>query len=149
MTRILLAIYPSCDRQLIVDCLFDDNGEIASGDLPYPVKAENPELKRTIDNIAARAHQEMILPWSLPVLRPLIPHIDKWTMKLAEMIETWEFAGQEMMMGNGLAELPMTRNAEWLYTEIAEKVGDPLFADICERAGTYIMRRRHTWPIMS
>lgn len=141
--RILLAIYPSCDRTTLIEALFHDIGEGASGDPPYPVKRDNPDLKATMDRIEGAARLSMVLPWGVPPAREL-PPLCRWAVKLAEMIETWEFALQETMMGSRLAALILERNEEWLSEEISRSTGETR-REVCESASRYMAKRRSQW----
>lgn len=141
----MLAINPAVGRDAIIRAAFHDVGEIWSGDAPYPVKADHPVLKAEMDMIERAGHLSMVIPWGLPPPRQA-SMIEEWCLKLAEMIETWEFALQEMMMGNLLARLIYDRNTQWLDRVLAQASADP-HLEIATRASDYMMRRRSTWSM--
>lgn len=149
--RILLAIYPSCDKNTLVEALFHDIGEGRSGDPPYPVKRDNSDLKVTMDRIEHESRLSMALGWGVPPPRAL-SDLQRWSVKLAEVIETWEFGVQEMIMGNSLAKLIVVRNSKWLEETIQGELVSPTRPDrveVAELAVAYIQRRGKEWLIMS
>ena len=144
VARILLAIYPECDRSLLVHALNHDSGELHSGDLPYPVKKENPELKTHVDRIENRAINTMHVLWDFPIVQKLDP-IDKIIFKIAEFIEMYEFGAQEVIMGNKFGYIV----AERCITQ-AQKMASDLFrdhgrGDIATNIWSYIERREKMW----
>lgn len=44
VTILLLKLWPDSTREAIIDALVHDQGEVDWADVPYPVKAKNPEL---------------------------------------------------------------------------------------------------------
>ena len=102
MQRILLAIWPDLPKDVLIYALLHDIGEIATGDLPFPTKAKNPKLKEIMDDAEHAAHLAMCLPWGVPPPRKLhdkeIP-----IFKLADYIEMWEWALDELAFGNSNA----------------------------------------------
>lgn len=62
----MLLIYISdnlCSRELLVEALMHDTGEIETGDIPYTVKRDNPELKRMLHELELIARADRtILP---------------------------------------------------------------------------------------
>jgi len=101
--RILLAIWPDVHRDILVYALLHDIGEIATGDLPFPTKQQNHKLKEIMDDAEFSAHLSMCLPWNLPPPRKLhdkeIP-----IFKLADYLEMWEWALDELAFGNSTAD---------------------------------------------
>ncbi len=97
--RILLALWPQAPRHLLVHCLIHDIGEAVSGDPPFPVKRDNPNLKAECDRIEREAHLEMCLPWSLPA-PVLLLHSEALVFKVAEYLEMYEWGMYEMRLGN-------------------------------------------------
>ena len=142
--RMLLAIWPLAPQEMLVYVLGHDAGEIATGDMPYPVKKNNPALKREADRIEKEARLAMCIPWGFPPSRP-IPEPWMVIFKLAEFMEMWEDGHHELMLGNRFAAPVVTR----CWTEIAVRLesleeSEPL---IVERAKMYTERRRVEWGI--
>ena len=52
-------------RDLLVACLCHDLGESATGDVPWDVKRDNPDLKAILDRIEANALADMGLAFDL------------------------------------------------------------------------------------
>lgn len=147
--RVLLAIWPAATREVLLFALFHDLGEQVTGDLPYPVKANNPALKSATAGLESSWYRGMIIPWNLPPL-PAISYNEAWTLKMAEMLECWEFLLQETVMGNRLALPYLDKVAEWLQHQIDEMQMDGQqgwAADVCEQVKYYMARRRVTWQL--
>jgi len=83
--------------------LYHDCGEIVTGDLPYPSKSLNPELKRTISLAEKDALKKM------GVVLEEISQVELQSFKLAHLVEMLEFGMQELVMGNKFAEPIMER----------------------------------------
>lgn len=78
--------------------LYHDAGELVVGDPPFPLKAQNPELKEIYDGLEKKALAGM--GGALP---PLYPE-EKLRVKFVDLLEMFEFGLTEMEMGNRLAE---------------------------------------------
>lgn len=147
--RILLAIYPACDRQLIIDALLHDCGEIATGDILGTAKERSPDLRATAEALEQAANLSMMIPWGLPRTRTRDQRqeVENWVLKLAEVIQTWEFAKQEVAMGNRLAQEVADHNMRRYTRMSSEFFADPMSAyhEIVEAAEMYVRRREKTW----
>jgi hypothetical protein len=77
--------------------IWHDAGELASGDLPFPVKSQNPDLKEACDRIERNQIARMG-----GVVQELPPFL-KLRSKLADLCEMAEFGIVEMRLGNGYA----------------------------------------------
>lgn|SRR5262245_19002718 len=74
-----------------------DVAELAVGDIPYPVKANNPELKQKFSYVEEAALDEMGL--KLPVLHAVV----RARIKICDLLEMMCFGMTEREMGNMLA----------------------------------------------
>ena len=83
VARILYALTTNPPEHLVKYALFHDLGEIGSGDVPFPIKRDNPDLKAIMDKIEHSSHSAMVLPWGLPGL-PELSLQDKLLMKLCD-----------------------------------------------------------------
>lgn len=103
LVRILVTIWPMAPASAILYAQFHDTPEVATGDPPYPVKAENPLLKSEHDRLEMEAAVPMGI-WQH--LRP-DPY---WRnrVKLCDTIEMWEFGLDEMALGSQFAR-PIVR----------------------------------------
>ena len=101
VARILVMIWPDAPAQAITHSLLNDCGEIVTGDLPYPVKADNPELKAVTVRLETTAMMDM----GIASLESA-PADDIWRRraKIADCLEMWEFGLEELAMGNTFAE---------------------------------------------
>jgi len=135
LQRILLAIWPEVPREVLIHAITHDVGEIATGDLPFPAKARDPELKKKIDEAEKSAHLRMSMPWCLPAPQHLSTEVLA-IFKFAEYIEMWEWALDDMDMGNRNAELVRIRCLEAL-----NKMQQQLSKEIWDSAWNYMRRR--------
>ena len=139
--RIILSIAPKYAEQLLPHAIMHDVGEIATGDVPYPVKANNKELGALFDDLEHKAIDEICSEWNLPAP---IKHWDKtlrWVFKLAEFIEMWEWGFEEEMRGNRLAEL-VTHRCREVIGRMLDQYEDEEVQGLTER---YIQKRNETW----
>lgn len=147
VARILLAVYPSAGRGLIIHALHHDTGEGgAAGDIPGNAKRESSVLQIEADRLEAQSYQSMIIPWHLPTLR-LLSDFERWVLKLANYIEQWEYSLQERMMGNQLMRLVTSRTEEEIRRMTLPAWKEP-HSEVIEAAEVYMSRRRATWQTM-
>lgn len=137
VARVVLALWPDAPRHVLVHCLFHDVGEVV-GDLPYPMKRNDPVLRQRMEHAEFCAHLGMCLPWQLPAPVELSAE-EKAVFKLAEYIEFWEWALYEISLGNQNARLVMTRG----QAEI-ERLLDEMPEDVREAADRYMKRRQRS-----
>lgn len=141
--RILLAIWPDVPNHVLVHALIHDVGEVATGDLPFPTKLRNPQLKKIMDEAENGAHLSMCFPWGLPKPQTLDPK-EKSVFKVADYIEMWEWAIDEMCLGNQMAKVVRDRCAD-------EIVSLTLTVDssIASRVDSYMERRTKCSGLLS
>jgi 5'-deoxynucleotidase YfbR-like HD superfamily hydrolase len=133
--RILLAIWPKAPRELLIHCMVHDIGEVWSGDPPYPVKAQNPDMKEACDRVEGEAHIAMCLPWGVPP-PAVLSQEERAVFKLAEFIEMMEWGLYEAALGNTMARLVVTR-----CREASGRLMEQVPEDICVAATKYILKR--------
>ncbi len=107
LMRILLAIWPDCPREVLVEAMFHDVGERVTGDAPYPVKAESPPLKVEMDRLENGARLAMTA-WGAVARLPLDEET-RVVIKMAEFIEMAEWGMDEVALGNQNAVLVRDR----------------------------------------
>lgn len=112
MVRILVAIWEQAPAEAILYAEFHDTPEVACGDPPYPVKAENPDLKAGFDRVEEEAAVDMGIA---QFLRP--DEFWRRRVKLCDVIEMWEFGLDERAMGNGFAQ-PIVDGMGYLLDEL-------------------------------
>jgi hypothetical protein len=96
--RIYRAITPEPDIAAMDYILTHDLGEIACGDPPYPIKAENPTLKAECDRIEAIAVQQMSIGWGVPIARPSAYQM--LLIRFSHQVEMAEYGIDELLSGN-------------------------------------------------
>ena len=146
VARILMSIAPF-RWHLVQYAVLHDIGELTTGDIPYPIKKDNPALQSVMDQLETDTLQSLTRDWGmrLPVLR-LEKH-DKAIFKLAEFIEMWEFGWEEVLRGNRFAERVRDR-CETVAVSMIREMHDGLSTDSREtaaRATDYMRKRRDLW----
>jgi hypothetical protein len=99
LMRIVLAIWPDAPRDVLVELMFHDVGEVGTGDIPYPIKKDNPSVGREMNRLEEETRLSMCIPWGVPGPAKLPPGV-KFVCKIAEFIEMWEWGAQERLMGS-------------------------------------------------
>lgn len=97
-------------RNLLIQALFHDLAERRTGDVPYPVKRDNPDLKSLLVNLE-EAYLEEIFP---PL--PTISLEDELLLKAADMLQLCYKARAEINMGNNLARSILSNGVRYLAT---------------------------------
>jgi len=72
-----------------------DVGELGVGDIPFPVKAENPDLKDIVERLEAQTLDRL----KLAQLPPLHPNVIA-RVKVCDVLEMMQFGMVERLMGN-------------------------------------------------
>lgn len=113
--------------------MYHDIGEIKTGDLPFPVKSENPFLKDTFDNLEDGARVGMGI-YRMPAIDPNT----KMRIKLCDLLEMWEFGQQEYAMGNTYAG-PIIEDTGSMISKLAADMdaGGILMARILKHMGDF------------
>lgn len=137
--RILIAIFPIAPRHMLLHAMVHDIGEVATGDLPFPVKLKNPDLKKTMDSAERDAHLRMCIPWGIPA-PILLTDQEKLIFKCADYIEMWEWALDELGFGNTLAKPVLHR-----CMDAVQQLIDKLPHDVRSNVKSYMQRRVNTY----
>lgn len=95
--RIYYEIWHELPPQVAAYVLYHDSGELVTGDLPYPVKKNNPDLKAAADRVEALALE------TLGVKLPDLDRLEKNRVKACDLIEMLEYGFYELRLGNKLA----------------------------------------------
>lgn len=74
--------------------IWHDLGELVTGDMPFPVKANNPALKRAADDVELAATRAMGAP------DIVLTDILRLRVKLCDLCEMLQFGVVECLMGN-------------------------------------------------
>lgn len=101
--RIMLCIDPNVSRRLLIYAVLHDIDE-SVGDIPYPFKKNNPDLKAAFNRVALEMRRGMEETHHIPRL-PVLDEIEEKFFKICEYIEMWEYGITEVNMGNLYAVL--------------------------------------------
>lgn len=96
--RIYVELFGTPEPDVWQYILHHDSGELVTGDLPFPLKARHPDLKKMMDGLEDDALAGMGIG-TIPLTSE-----QKWKMKVCDLLEMLEFGLQEMSLGNRLAE---------------------------------------------
>lgn len=150
LLRILLCIWPEVPAHVMSYVVRHDCGEMKTGDAPYPVKADNPDIARGMDRVEGESLLEQLNAGFL-ILGPDVTQDEKWVVKLAEFIEMWEWGAEEQLLGNQFARLVAQRclavAEERIRTANHNCISGDLMYDAAERAKVYITKRRLLWEL--
>lgn len=117
--RIWHQLWGAIPTVVVTYAIYHDVGEMATGDLPYPIKKNWPELKEITTVIEEEYVQE-----TLGLKLPLLDADQKLRFRICDLLEMTEFGAVEMLMGNRLAE-PIVRdtwaNILTLVQELSEE----------------------------
>lgn len=92
--RILLQLFPDAPREVLVYVTYHDLGGVKTGDLPYPIKRDNPVLKETMDRIETESWREQGIS-----CEPITAYW-KARVKVCDMLDMWEFGIHDYLMGS-------------------------------------------------
>lgn len=143
VVRIVLAIWPDAPRELILEALFHDCGEVETGDPPSTLKNRDSRLAPIYKEIENEVRLGMSLPWGLPAPVKLLPS-EAIILKLADLMEMLEFALYEHRLGNQFVGPVIPR----LYDAISFTLVSMGIRDIRRvNAEAYLERRLSVWPM--
>lgn len=145
VARILLSIAPVYPG-LLKHAILHDIGEIGTGDLPYPVKANNDLLGKLMNDLEEETIENLCNRWGVQSGHELSEQ-ERWIFKLAEFIEMWEWGMEEVIRGNNFAQLVVTR----CYDKITDMMKPENVKDesVFILAGEYIFERKELWNVYS
>lgn len=150
LLRILICIWPEVPAHVMSYVVRHDCGEIKTGDAPYPVKADNPDIAEGMNRVEEEALVELEQAGFL-AFGPDVTDDEKWVVKLAEFIEMWEWGAEEMLLGNQFARLVAKRCEKVAKDRISTarfncSDGDLMF-DAAVRAEEYMHKRKTLWEL--
>ena len=97
--RIYLAVTERIDSQMMYHIVFHDIGEHFTGDIPYPVKRDNQQLKEQVDFLEQRSYCTQLDYWgSFEQVR--LNDAEKKLFKQIELVEMAEFGLDQVCFGN-------------------------------------------------
>lgn len=117
--RIYHEVWPNdIDQDVMSHILYHDMSEIATGDIPFPVKKKNSDLKKIMDRL--EAEQAEAMGWDTG--HEFDDKI-RIRIKLCDLCEMYEFAVHERRLGNTLAR-EVQENVSRAIHEIAYQEPD-------------------------
>jgi 5'-deoxynucleotidase YfbR-like HD superfamily hydrolase len=97
VARLYLALFKPDTKdagRVLIYIQFHDSGELGVGDMPFPIKANNPDLKETMNRLESQSLQNQGLV--LPELTPW----ERVAVKVCDLMEMLEFGVHEMQLGS-------------------------------------------------
>jgi 5'-deoxynucleotidase YfbR-like HD superfamily hydrolase len=133
--RIMMTIdVGMCSTRLMHYAVLHDVGEMA-GDIPWPGKRNDPELKNSMDRAERTVRFNMYRKWRQPRL-PELSDMEQTFFKMCENIEMWEFGLQEQSMGNKYGAVIAAR-----MLLVASELMGKMPEDVQKSAREYVRRR--------
>jgi 5'-deoxynucleotidase YfbR-like HD superfamily hydrolase len=108
LLRIIYTVYPEASPNLLHFCMFHDIAEVVAGDLPYPVKKNNPELKAEHQKVEQQTYEDIQYWWGIQPPKIEDP-MEELIFKAVHYLEMMEWAIDESRMGNSEASLVFER----------------------------------------
>lgn len=128
--RIYQTVFFNPQYETLVNILYHDIGEVQTGDIPFPVKAQNPCLKKQMDGLERDALARM----NIGLFG--ISDEEKLKVKICDLLEMHEYGIEEVVKGNKFAlpivddtadyimellkELPSSRDQDFVLSYMAE-----------------------------
>lgn len=97
-------LYPNCSKELLLAALTHDCAEYYTGDIPFPVKQDSPELKEMLDRLESKWESDNGLQW----LHGL-SSLEKDTLKIADTLEGMRFCILQVRLGHTSAKRPFRK----------------------------------------
>lgn len=101
--RIYWQVFGSVSSTVCEAIIFSDLGEVVTGDLPHPIKRNNPVLKAEVNRLDDEAIVSMIGSDRARRVGQLTP-TEIVRIKACDLLEMAEFASVEKAMGNRFAD---------------------------------------------
>lgn len=98
--RIYWEIWGPLSPEISTYFIWHDAGELVLGDLPYPVKKNNPDLKEICDEVEDRTVENMGGPTNS---KGRLTQLEVKRVKLCDLLDMYEFGRTEYYMGNNFA----------------------------------------------
>jgi len=80
---LILKLFPDASRALLVRAMTHDQGEVATGDVPYDAKRANPALRRMVSDLEDAEIDGQGLP------QPDITDTEAQALKLCDWLDAW------------------------------------------------------------
>lgn len=113
--RIYDKLFGLSSVDLVRAALYHDIGEVRTGDAPFPVKRDNPDLKAAYNRVE-REHRVGLLTYDP---EQLVSDDEIRKLKICDLVEMWEFGMEETLMGNNLA-VPIVDRTKRIALEMCD-----------------------------
>lgn len=134
--RIVRAIFGSeIPWDVTEQIMLHDVGELRTGDAPYPIKRDNPDLKAIMDRLEDKALAEQAVK-----LQPLSA-LWRWRIKVAHTIEMMELGMDELAAGNHFGSTIILQMANWLPEQMVAYPGGSLDMNELTKVRAYVNER--------
>lgn len=141
LLRILDCVWPEMPVSVWRSVLWHDVGEIATGDMPYPVKRDNEILDREMGRLEHYALEKILEKWRPHGELHALKGDERTIVKTCELVEMWEWGLEEATMGNRFGTIVADR----CHTAAYEKVRTIQEETVRFRLFQYIARREQEW----
>jgi 5'-deoxynucleotidase YfbR-like HD superfamily hydrolase len=112
--RIYCSVVDKLDPHMVMHAMFHDIGETFTGDLPYPVKSENHDLKNQLDYLEEKSRLQQLEYWNA-FKQIFLSEEDRILFKQIELVEMAEFGMDQMCLGNNHAFIIADRCLRKVY----------------------------------
>lgn len=146
VARIIMSIADHKMISILVPySILHDCGEVTTGDIPFPLKKDNPDLKDIMDRLENHAVSCLVAEWNVHGAFGLhqLTIGEKLVFKLAEFIEMWEWGLEEQMLGNRFAEKVALRCYEVINSVYIYHNELPTYVRVAATA--YMNKRLEKW----
>ena len=99
LMRIYLSVVDKIDPNMIRHIVFHDIGEHFTGDIPYPVKRDNQQLKELVEFMELKSQAAQLEYWNA-FQQVRLTDADKVLFKQIELTEMAEFGLDQLAFGN-------------------------------------------------
>ena len=125
---IALYLHPEINRELLLNTLLHDVGEIDTGDIPATVKWANPSLKTKLDTIEDRLMKRLGIEHKITIKERKI-------LKQADMFELLFFCLKQRRLGNQYLSSAFGNGVEKLAEGELSARGQELLSDLIQKYG--------------
>lgn len=143
LMRIYLSITDTIDSHMVHHIMFHDIGETVTGDSPYPVKHDNPELKKQMDSVEQKSYCRQLEHWNA-FSQVRLTEQDRLLFKQIELIEMAEFGMDQVCFGNNHGFIVADRCLKAVYEQ---KPSDRLIDYIIKRLNLFQQQASYHFPL--
>lgn len=134
--------YYEINKNLLVECLLHDSGELVTGDIPFTAKRHNPELGRQLNEFEATARKEDMMG------TVLLSEREHGILKICDTLEglIWCFKEENAKTGRGFHRGQVYLRWCGAYVHAREKFNDFLSEEEWKRADAIFTEHDGCFP---